>query len=351
MNSRALRAAGPAILIAAAFVTLIWGLAVGGGAAALVLGDPGPVVRWGLPAAKLAVNLGAAGMVGSLVLALFALKAGDREFDTALDTASVSAAVFTIAAGVTGFLTFVNAFDASPSPDAVFGAQLGRFLLETELGRTWLITTIAGAALTVLTFAVRSWTATLFVAMLAIATLVPMATQGHSGEEANHTAAVMALVLHTVAAAAWLGGLLLVVAVRPIVSRDRIAVVLTRYSSIALVAFLVVAVSGYARAAIGVGAWDQLATPYGLLVLVKVAALLVLGALGAWYRRRLIRKHGRGCADAGDSGASSPSSWRSWASRAVPRPRSRAPLLRHPARCPRSARRRKCSPGRRFLPS
>ncbi|MGC5223584.1 cytochrome c oxidase assembly protein [Micromonospora sp. DT81.3] len=292
MNSRALRAAGPAILIAAAFVTLIWGLVVGGGAAALVLGDPGPVVRWGLPAAKLAVNLGAAGMVGSLVLALFALKAGDREFDTALDTASVSAAVFTVAAGVTGFLTFVNAFDASPSPDAVFGAQLGRFLLETELGRTWLITTIAGAALTVLTFAVRSWTATLFVAMLAVATLVPMATQGHSGEEANHTAAVMALVLHTVAAAAWLGGLLLVVVVRPVVSRDRIAVVLTRYSSIALVAFLVVAVSGYARSAISVGAWDQLATPYGLLVLVKVAALLVLGALGAWYRNRLIRKMG-----------------------------------------------------------
>ncbi|MGC5173110.1 cytochrome c oxidase assembly protein [Microbacterium sp. DT81.1] len=292
MNSRALRAAGPAILIAAAFVTLVWGLVVGGGAAALVLGDPGPVVRWGLPAAKLAVNFGAAGMVGSLVLALFALRAGDREFDTALDTASVSAAVFTVAAGVTGFLTFVNAFDASPSPDAVFGAQLGRFLLETELGRTWLITTIAGAALTVLTFAVRSWTATLFVAMLAIATLVPMATQGHSGEEANHTAAMMALVLHTVAAAAWLGGLLLVVMLRPIVSRDRIAVVLTRYSSIALVAFLVVAVSGYARSAISVGAWDQLATPYGLLVLVKVAALLVLGALGAWYRNRLIRKMG-----------------------------------------------------------
>ena len=292
MNPRALRAAGPAILIAAALVTLVWGLAVGGGAAALVIGDPGPVVRWGLPAAKLAVNLGAAGMIGSLVLALFALKAGEHEFDTALDTASISAAVFTVAAGVTGFLTFINAFNAVPSADAVFGAQLGRFLLDTELGRTWLLTTVAGAALTVLTFAVRSWTATLFTALLAIATIVPMATQGHSGEEANHSAAVMALALHIIAAAAWLGGLLLVIVVRPIVPAGRIAVILTRYSSIALVAFIVVAVSGYARAAIGVGAWDQLATPYGLLVLVKVGALLVLGALGASYRRRLIGRMG-----------------------------------------------------------
>ncbi|HEX5859370.1 MAG TPA: cytochrome c oxidase assembly protein, partial [Microbacterium sp.] len=179
-----------------------------------------------------------------------------------------------------------------PSADSVFGAQLGRFLLETELGRTWLLTTIAGAALTVLAFAVRSWTATLFVALFAIATIVPMATQGHSGEEANHSAAVMALALHTIGAAAWLGGLLLVIAVRPIVSPSRIIVILTRYSSIALAAFVVVAVSGYARAAIGVGAWDRLATPYGMLVLVKLGALLALGALGASYRRRLIGRMG-----------------------------------------------------------
>jgi hypothetical protein len=38
-----------------------------------------------------------------------------------------------------------------------------------------------------------------------------MGTQGHSGEEANHNAAVMALVLHMVGAAVWLGGLLLLV--------------------------------------------------------------------------------------------------------------------------------------------
>ncbi|HWI32393.1 MAG TPA: bifunctional copper resistance protein CopD/cytochrome c oxidase assembly protein, partial [Microbacterium sp.] len=86
------------------------------------------------------------------------------------------------------------------------------------------------------------------------------------------------------------------IVVRPVVSRERIAVILTRYSSIALVAFVVVAISGFARATIGVGAWDKLATPYGLLVLVKVAALLALGLLGAWYRLRLIGTLGRDAA-------------------------------------------------------
>ena len=215
MNSRALRLAGPAILAGAALLALIAGLLYGGGAAPLLIADPGPVVRWGLPIATLTVNLSAAGMLGSLVLALFALRSGTESFDTALDTASVSAAVFTIASASTAFLTFINIFNAAPSADAEFGQLLGRFLVDTEPGRAWAITTIAGAALTVLTFAVRSWTATLVVAALAAASLIPMATQGHSGDESGHNTAVTALALHILAAAVWLGGLLLLVIVRP----------------------------------------------------------------------------------------------------------------------------------------
>lgn len=286
--SRLLRAAGPAILVAAALATLLWGLAFGGGAAPLEIGDPGPFARWGLPVAKLLVNLSAAGMVGVLITALFTLRAGDREFDVALDTASISAAVFTIASAATGFLTFVDAFNPAVDAGPQFGAQLGRFLVETELGRTWLITTIAGAALTVLTFAVRSWTATVFVALVATASLVPMGTQGHSGEEAFHHEAMTALILHIIAAAVWLGGLLLLVVVRPLQSRGDLASTVARYSSIALAAFAVVALTGTVRAAIGLREWSALLSSYGVVLAVKVVALIALGLFGAWYRTRLI---------------------------------------------------------------
>ncbi|RZI88629.1 MAG: copper transporter, partial [Microbacterium sp.] len=298
MNSRALRYAGPAILIGAALVAVVAGLVFGGGAAPLVIGDPGPVVRWGLPIVKLFVNLTAAGMVGSLVLALFALRAGERPFDIALDTASVSAAVFTIASAFTAYFTFLNAFNATPSIGAEFGQQLGRFLLDTDIGRAWLITTIAGAVLTVLTFAVRGWTATAIVAALTVAALIPMATVGHSGEEANHNTAVMSLALHIVAAAVWLGGVLLLAVVRPAVDRSDIGALLRRYSSLALVAFLVVGLSGVARALAGGIGFAQLVTPYGILLLVKVAALLVMGALGARYRLHLIGRVERAMAAA-----------------------------------------------------
>ncbi len=288
-----LRLVGPAVLVVVAVIAVIAGLAYGGGAAPLVIGDPGPLVRWGLPVGTLIVNLAAAGMVGSLLLALFALKAGERAFGVALDAASVSAAIFTLAAAVVGFFTFLNVIPAAVSLDAQFGQQLGRFLVEQETGRGWLITTVAGAVLTVLTFAVRSWTATLLVSILAVASLVPMGTLGHSGEEANHNSAVVSLVIHMIGAAVWLGGLILLVLVRPVLDRAQLTAVLLRYSSVALLAFIVVAISGTVRASIGVGSWAALASPYGVLVLVKVAALVAIGVLGAWYRVRLIGRMDR----------------------------------------------------------
>jgi len=290
VNARALRVAGPVILVVVSLIAVVAGLAYGGGAAAPLLADPGPVVRWGLPLATLVVNLSAATMVGSLVLALFALEAGERPFELALDTASIGAAIFTVASAATGYLTFLNIINAKPTLDPLFGQQLGRFLVESEIGPAWLITTIAGAVLTVLTFAVRSWIPTMIVAILALASLVPMGTQGHAGTEASHTAAVTSLVLHIIAAAVWLGGLVLLVVVRPAMSRTQLQTTLLRYSSIALAAFVVVAVSGTVRASIGLLGWENLFSPYGILVLVKVAALLAMGVLGAWYRRRLISR-------------------------------------------------------------
>ncbi|MDQ1172129.1 cytochrome c oxidase assembly factor CtaG/putative copper export protein [Microbacterium testaceum] len=290
MNPRLLRVAGPVILIAVSLIAVVAGLAYGGGAAAPQLADPGPVVRWGLPIATVVVNLSAATLVGSLVLALFALPAGERPFEIALDTASIGAAVFTVAAAATGYMTFLNVLNAKPTLDAVFGQQLGRFLVESPLGQAWLLTTIAGAVLTVLTFAVRSWIPTLLVAILSLAALVPMGTQGHAGDEASHDAAVIALVLHLMAAAVWLGGLVLLVVIRPAMSRTQLQATMMRYSSLALVAFVVVAVSGTVRASIGLLGLQNLWSAYGVLVLVKVFALVAMGVLGAWYRRRLISR-------------------------------------------------------------
>jgi len=292
------RLAGLAILVISGAAGLIAALVIGGGAVPPKLLDPGPVVMWGLPAAKLIANLGAAAMLGSLVLALFGLRAASRPFEVAVDTASVGAAVFTIGSGVTAFLTFMAAFNPKLTADRGFGEQFGRYLLELPLGQAWLITTLMGAVITLLLFGWRSWTGTMLTAVLAAAAFLPMATQGHSGDVAGHTVAVNAILLHTIGAAVWVGGLLLLVILRHVGvgqaknrktdARIDLPALVGRYSSLAIAAFAVVAFSGVARTVVALGEWSELLSPYGLIVIGKAIALIGLGLFGAWYRRRLI---------------------------------------------------------------
>ena len=317
------RVAGPAILLVAGLIALFLAIAFGGAAAPQAIGDPGPFVRWGLPVVKLVSNLGGAVMLGALVLALFGLRSGTRSFDAALDTASIGAAVFTLSSAAAAFLTFVRSFPVKVNAGPEFGAQFGRFLIELDLGRAWLLTVLAGAVITIAAFAFRTWTPTLLLGILAGASFIPLATQGHSGDLSGHTAAVNSILLHVLGAAVWLGGLVLLVVIRgtrtelvgaegsPAPSaaegakakRDRAAAhrtqgddappvsfpdLLRRYSTIALVAYIVVAVSGVARSIVALGSWDALWTPYGTIVIVKAVLLLALGVFGAWYRLRLI---------------------------------------------------------------
>jgi putative copper resistance protein D len=279
---------GPAALLVAAVAAMIAALAFGGGANAPLLADPGALVRWGLPAATLVVNLSLAGTVGALVLACFAFSPERDEYGNALDFAAGSAAVMTVASAATGLFTFVSVSNVPWSFDATFSNGLSSFITSVSLGQAWLGITLIAAAVTVLCFAVRNQTAIVFVTLLAIATVVPMAQQGHSAEAAGHDAAVTSFGLHVLFAAIWLGGLVTLIVVKQRLGNGRLVTVLERYSTVALICFVVVAASGYVNAELRVGTLAELATPYGILVLVKVAALVVLGLFGLTQRRYLI---------------------------------------------------------------
>jgi putative copper resistance protein D len=214
--------------------------------------------------------------------------------------AAVSAAVWTVASGATAFTTFLLVYNQPIRLDDTFGQVLGTFLTSTELGQAWLATTLFAASVTVLCFAVRNVTGLFFVGLVAVAGLVPMTLQGHRGGTADHDAATSALFLHVLFAAVWLGGLLTVAIIRSTLEKGRLETIMRRYSTIALISFVVVASSGYVGAAIRVETWANLLSPYGVLVLVKVAALAVLGVFGAAQRRYLIGRMAR----AGASGAS-----------------------------------------------
>ena len=287
---RLVRIAGPALLLVVALLALLAGLAIGGGAAAPPLADPGPVVRFGLPIAQLIFNVAAAGTIGALVMACFALSKDKGEFNAALDFAAGAAAVWTVAAAGTGFLTFLSVYLQPVTLDDRFGALFGSYLTNFPIGQAALISTLIPAVVTVLCFATRNLTALIFITLFAVVGLVPQALSGHAAGTSGHDEAVSSLGLHLVFAAVWLGGLLTIVAIRRTLENGRIGAVLARYSTLALVSFLIVGLSGIANAQLRVGTWEALATPYGVLVIAKVLALLSLGSFGVVQRRYLIGK-------------------------------------------------------------
>ncbi|WP_167050749.1 cytochrome c oxidase assembly protein [Salinibacterium sp. ZJ77] len=280
----------PAIFLLAAFAAVLAALAIGGGAAAPPFIDPGAVVRYGIPIATVFVDLGAAGAIGALMLACFALTPGERAYERAVDIAAGAAAVWTISSAVMAFFLFQSLRIEAPTLDDAYGQQLGTFLTEVSAGRAWLTTTLVAAAVTAMCFAVRHVGTLAFVAVGAALGLIPIAQQGHAGATADHNLAVSSIWLHIVFAGVWVGGLLTIALVRPLLDEGRLRTVLARYSTVALVCFLVVAFSGFVSASIRVGALDQLTSGYGLIVVGKVTALLVLGLLGAVQRRAVIAR-------------------------------------------------------------
>lgn len=285
---RTLKIAAPAVLLATALLALVVALAIGGAAAAAPIDDPGAIVRFGLPTVKLIVNISIAVTLGALLLVLFAVPKESPAYNTTLDIAAASAAVWAVAGSANAVLSFLSITGVPFSVDSKFGDQLGYFLTEIEAGTTWVFTVLAAAAVTVLCFAVRNQTALVFVTALAGAGLYPLALQGHAATASDHDSAVTALWLHLAFAGVWLGGLLVLVVLRGMLPTASLNVAVSRYSTVALICFIVVAISGYVSAEIRIGSLDRLAGPYGALVLIKVGALVILGVIGALHRRYAI---------------------------------------------------------------
>ena len=114
---------------------------------------------------------------------------------------------------------------------------------------------------------------------------------GHTRAESPLVVVLGADVLHLVAGATWLGGLVALGLTLPLLARedDRAAVVLTRFSTAAAGVLAALVVTGSFLAWRILGSWSGLVDlAYGRLLLVKVASVLVAIALAWWNRRRLL---------------------------------------------------------------
>ncbi|QZY28548.1 copper resistance protein CopC [Nocardioides coralli] len=121
--------------------------------------------------------------------------------------------------------------------------------------------------------------------------LVGPAVVGHTRSYAPTSLLVAADVVHVVAGAVWLGGLVgLALTLRAVLGREQLAAsTLARFSVLAGGALLAVAVAGTVLGWRVVGSWSALVeTGYGRLLLVKVGVALIVAGLGGWNRYRLL---------------------------------------------------------------
>ena len=269
----------------AALASVVLGMLYGGGAAPLQFSDPGPVVRWGQPIVKLVLNLSMATAIGTLVLSAFA--GNDQERQRLQPVASWAAALWLGASAIYFLLTYLSASGTQLSYGPEFSEGLWLFATQIELGSLLAANVLIALVVSLSTMAFTGTRMVAVNAAIAAAGLYPLAESGHASSDVGHTIAVNSMLMHLAGISVWVGGLVALYSVF-YANSERAGVLVSRYSTLALFAFILVAISGVTSGYIRLYEPSDLLSTYGLMLIGKSVLLIALGVFGALHRLKLV---------------------------------------------------------------
>ena len=271
----------------------------------LGLPDPGTLTSVGLPAVRAVAEACMVLTIGGVLLAAFLAPpqrngyldvAGYR----ALRAASWSAVGWTAASILMVPLSVADAL-GRPVTAVLAPGLLTRIVPKLADPTSWVQTAVIAALVLIGCRTVLTWGWSTLLFLLALAGPLPVALTGHSSAGGSHDLATDSLMVHVIAASLWVGGLAAVLGLAAARGSDRataLATAVPRFSALALVCWLALAVTGVVNALVRIPLWAMFGTTYGALVLGKVVALLILGGLGALHRRTSVAKAAAGNAAA-----------------------------------------------------
>ena len=269
-------------------VVVVAATAFGGGAAPLELGDPGAFVRWALPVLRVVHDAAAAVTVGALVLAAFLVPETTRTSRRdSLARLAGGAAIVWFLAGIGRMLCDFASLAGLPLSAPTYLSQLLAFVWELDSTRTAVISSAIVGVVAVCAPLARSKGALAWLSAGSVLALLPLALAGHSAASLDHMSGVNALAFHLVSATVWVGGLVALLVIRPALGQH-LAVTTRRYSSIAGWCYALLVGSGLLATWVNIGGLSGLASRYGVLLLLKALAVVLLGIAGWWHRHRVI---------------------------------------------------------------
>ncbi|MDN5764877.1 MAG: bifunctional copper resistance protein CopD/cytochrome c oxidase assembly protein [Humibacillus sp.] len=273
------------------------------------LTDAGPIVRWTLPLVRVLHDVSASLTLGALLFGGMIVpatrgrgKLDDPRVAHAFRVATAAGFVWALAGVVGVVFGFADAAGLSLADPAFVSAFMSS-VWSIETFRVGLISAAAGFVVASGSALARSRWAAVGLGAVALFGILVLGLAGHAGGSADHETAVNALGAHLLSAGVWVGGLLALIVLRPTFGTS-LGVVVRRYSTLALWCWVTLGISGVMAATTRLGTWQDLTTAYGVLILVKVAAFLLLGVAGWWHRRSTIAALTSSTAGVSTAGAS-----------------------------------------------
>lgn len=155
------------------------------------------------------------------------------------------------------------------------------FLTQTGLGRTLAIQLVASLLVLLLLGRIRRGGGALALLVISLVALIAPFFESHSGDAGMHGLAIGSILFHIGAIALWIGGLVSLF----FVDGSMRALVLPRFSAIALWLSVIVIVTGVANSWTRMNFIDAWGSTYSLILIFKVTLVIALIVLASYLRR------------------------------------------------------------------
>jgi len=287
-------------VVTAALVATLIGVALTATAPVPGVTDVSEVVSVAIPIVRVLLDIAAVVTVGLALLSVLVGYDRPKLTEPVLRLARPAAVAGALVWAVTAFVALIlQTVEYSPQLVTVGPGDVWQYVADVGAGKALLI--IFGFAL------VQVWLGVLALRHgekvpaevrvgVGLFTLLPLPVTGHASNWDFHDYTMISMELHVMSAVAWTGGLG-AMAVLLAGNRTLLAHALPRFSKLATLCLLLSAATGLFNAVVEINLnptmsfWDGLfTTPYGQIVMLKIACTVLVAVLGAHARWRLLPK-------------------------------------------------------------